>query len=28
VTANEIAPVDGVPATGGTDTGTQGAQNA
>jgi small subunit ribosomal protein S2 len=28
VTANEIAPVDGVPATGSTDTGTQGAQNA
>jgi small subunit ribosomal protein S2 len=27
VTASEIAPVEGVPATGGTDTGTQGAQN-
>ena len=27
VTADEIAPVEGVPATGGTDTGTQGAQN-
>ena len=27
VTANEIAPVEGVPATGSTDTGTQGAQN-
>ena len=26
VTASEIAPVEGVPATGGTDTGTQGAQ--
>ena len=28
VTADEIAPVEGVPATGSTDTGTQGAQNA
>jgi small subunit ribosomal protein S2 len=27
VTAGEIAPVEGVPATGSTDTGTQGAQN-
>ncbi|CAA9263353.1 MAG: SSU ribosomal protein S2p (SAe), partial [uncultured Blastococcus sp.] len=27
VTAEEIAPVEGVPATGGQDTGTQGAQN-
>ena len=27
VTANEVAPVEGVPATGSTDTGTQGAQN-
>jgi small subunit ribosomal protein S2 len=27
VTANEVAPVEGVPATGDTSTGTQGAQN-